>query len=84
MPLPEDQKLDLNQVARGLGPSDLAEVADFIGYLRAKRERELPAVLAEAPWTDEPLTPVEEAAIAEAEAEPGSIPWEQIKAEAGL
>lgn len=40
MPLPDDQKLDLNKVARGLDPSRMVEVADFIGYLKAKQERE--------------------------------------------
>ena len=78
------ERIDLNEIARGLGASDLAEVSDFIGYLRAKRERELPPVLRNAPFTDEPLTDGEREAIAEAEAEQGSIPWEQVKAEAGL
>lgn len=80
----ESERMDLNEIARGLGASDLSEVVDFIGYLRAKRERELPPVLRDAPFTDEPLTDEERKAIVEAEAEPGSIPWEHVKSEAGL
>lgn len=50
----------LAELARTLGPGDLAEAADFIGYLKAKRER-----LATPPepdaesraWLDAPLAP---------------------------
>lgn len=74
----------LVDLARGLPEMDIAEVADFIGYLKTKRARELPPILRDAPPEDEELSPEEEAAIAEAKAESGSIPWEQVKAELGL
>jgi hypothetical protein len=32
-------EIDLNALAAGLDPAQVHEVADFIGYLRAKRER---------------------------------------------
>ncbi len=76
--------IDLNALAAGLDPAKVTEVADFIEWLRAKQDRDLPAVLRDAPWTDEPLTDEVRAAIAEAEAEPGSISLEQVKAELGL
>lgn len=49
----------LAELARGLDAGTLAEVADFIGYLRAKRERELDAE--SKAWQDnaEPLEPYE-------------------------
>lgn len=37
----EAEWIDLNEMARGLDLSKLAEVADFIGYLKAKQEREI-------------------------------------------
>lgn len=36
----EAERIDLNEMAHGLDLSKLAEVADFIGYLKAKQERE--------------------------------------------
>lgn len=77
----------LANLARRLAPADLAEVADFIGYLVVKRDRELPPVLRDAPWTDEPLTEEEREAIDESEADikaGRTIPLEQIEAELGL
>ncbi len=35
--------IDLNALAAGLDPAKLAEAADFIGYLKAKQEREVDA-----------------------------------------
>lgn len=84
----EAERIDLNEIARYLEPAKLVEAADFIEWLQAKQDRELPPVLRDAPVDDEPLTPEEEAAIAEARAEmaAGAMPisWEQIKAEFGL
>lgn len=37
----EADRIDLNEMARGLDLSKLAEVADFIGYLKVKQEREV-------------------------------------------
>lgn len=34
-------EIDLNALAKGLPASEVAEVADFIGYLKAKQEREI-------------------------------------------
>lgn len=35
------ERIDLNAIASDLDPAKLAEVADFIGYLKAKQDREL-------------------------------------------
>lgn len=78
------ERIDLNEIARGLETAKLVEAADFIEWLQAKQARELPAMLRDAPLDDEPLTDEEIAAIEAAKAESGSIPMEQIKAELGL
>ena len=78
-------EIDLNALAAGLDPAQVSEVADFIGYLRAKRERQaLPPLLADAPLDDEPTTPENLAAIEAALSEPGRASLEQVKAELGL
>lgn len=47
----------LADLARELGPAKLAEVADFIGYLKAKQDKELN--VESSAWLDavEPLEP---------------------------
>lgn len=52
-------EIDLNALAAGLDPAKLAEVADFIQWLRAKQERELSAE--SRAWLDvaEPIEPYE-------------------------
>ena len=80
-------EIDLNALAAGLDPTKVSEIADFIEWLRAKQDRDLPPVLRDAPWTDEPLTDEERAAIAESEADIASgrtISLEQLEAELGL
>lgn len=78
----------LAELARGLPDADIAEVADFIGYLKTKRARELPMILRDAPPEDEELSFEEEAAIAESKAEIAAglelISMEKMKAELGL
>lgn len=37
----EAERVDLNAIAMDLDPAKLAEAADFIGYLKAKQQREL-------------------------------------------
>ena len=67
----EGERLDLNAAARGLDDRELAEVLDFIGYLRIKRERlTLPAILRDAPLDDESLTEEDQARI-----EAGIVDW---------
>lgn len=80
----EAEQLDLNALAAGLPRAKVEEVVDFIGYLRAKWDRELPPMLRDAPLDDEPLTPEEVAALDAAKAEAGTISLGQIKAELGL
>lgn len=48
------ERLDLNEVARGLDSAKLAEVADFIGYLKTKQEGELD--LESHAWLDADLS----------------------------
>jgi|GEM_PF-2879098 len=38
--------IDLNELARGLEPGNLAEVADFIGYLKSKQDRAVDSSMA--------------------------------------
>ncbi len=79
--------IDLNVLAEGLPVSEIAEAADFIAWKKDRRK----ALLSGAqdwheslPAEDEAITPEEEAAVKAAKAEPGSIPWEQVKADLGL
>lgn len=81
----EAERIDLNEVACGLDPAELAEVSDFIGYLRAKRSRKtLPPLLADAPLDDEPTTDENLEAIDEAMADPHPISAEEMKRPCGL
>lgn len=80
-------EIDLNALAEGLPASEVAEVADFIAWKKARRESLLTAAKAwheSLPAEDEAISPDEEDAAKAAKAEPGSIPWEQVKAELGL
>lgn len=81
------ERMDLNLLAAGLPPAQVEEIADFIGYLRAKLSRALPPVLRDAPAEDEPIGAEEAAALAEARAELASglpsIPADQLRAELG-
>ncbi len=36
----ESNRVDLNKLARGLDPLELAEVADFVGFLISRRDRD--------------------------------------------
>lgn len=51
------ERIDLNAIASDLDPAKLAEVADFIGYLKAKQDRELDAE--SSAWLEsvEPIEP---------------------------
>lgn len=83
----EAERLDLNALAEGLPASEVAEVADFIAWRKARRSERIRIALdwhAALPQEDEEITPEEEAAVNAAKAEPGSIPWDQVKAELGL
>lgn len=59
---------------------ELIQIAEFL----ARKADPVAWALDNAPEDDEPLTAEEIAAIDAAKAEPGSIPWEQVKAELGL
>lgn len=59
-------KSDLYRLIDELPDSTLPEAERLLEGLRAKRDRDLPRILAEAPWDDEPETDEEHAAIAEA------------------
>lgn len=81
----EAECIDLNEVARGLDPMELAEVSDFIGFLRGKRARKaLPPLLADAPLDDEPTTGENLEAIAEAMADSTPLSADEMKRQCGL
>ncbi len=46
----ESDRVDLNEIARDLLPSELAEVVDFVGYLISKRERDRQLGRAAGAW----------------------------------
>jgi len=78
------EQIDLNEMASGLDPALLAEVADFIGYLMAKQVRALPPLLRQAPQDDEPFTLEDRQAVEEALdsiAQEGVVTHAQLKAE---
>lgn len=80
-------EIDLNALAEGLPASEVAEVADFIAWKKARRESLMTAAKAwheSLPAEDEAISADEEAAARAAKAEPDSIPWEQVKAQLGL
>lgn len=80
-------EIDLNALAEGLPASEVAEVADFIAWKKARRESLMMAAKAwheSLPAEDEEISPEESTAVEAVKAEPGSIPWEQVKAELGL
>lgn len=80
-------EIDLNALAKGLPASEVAEVADFIAWKKARREAVVSAARdwhESLPAEDEEISPEEAAAVEAAKAEPGSIPWDQVKAELGL
>jgi hypothetical protein len=80
-------EIDLNALAEGLPASEVAEVADFIAWKKSRRESLMTAAKEwheSLPAEDEEISADEEAAAKTAKAEPGSISWEQVKAELGL
>ncbi|MNY46299.1 hypothetical protein D3C86_1814660 [compost metagenome] len=80
-------EIDLNALAEGLPASEVAEVADFIAWKKARRESLMKSAQAwheSLPTEDEEISSEEEDAVQAAKAEAGSIPWEQVKAELGL
>lgn len=76
-------KADLHRLVDGLP----TESVDAVGrWLERVTEDPMIAVLDAAPWDDEPSTPDEEAAVAEARdaiARGEGIGWDQVKAELG-
>lgn len=79
-PLPPEDMLALY---RRLTEDDQEAIASMAQH-RARKADPVGWSLDHAPEDDEPLTAEEVAAIEEARAEPGTIPWEQVKAELGL
>ncbi|GEM_PF-2828549 len=77
-------EIDLNALATGLDPAKVSEVADFIGYLKSKQERELPPVLRDAPLDDEPLTDEEISEIEAAKADAVAYTAEEMRQRYGL
>lgn len=75
---------ELMRLAQRLAPSKLVEVADFIEWLQAKQDRELPPLLRDAPFDDEPTTAENLEAIAEAIADTSPISAEEMKQRCGL
>lgn len=80
----EAERIDLNALAAGLPPYRLAEAADFIEWLKAKEDRELPPILRDAPIDDEPITPEVLAAIDAAKAETVTYSAEEMRQRYGL
>ena len=80
-------EIDLNALATGLSAVEVAEVADFITWKKARRDQVVQAALewhVALPAEDESISPEEEEAAQAARLEAGGIPWEAIKAEFGL
>ena len=77
-------KADLHRLVDALP----AESVDAVGrWLERVTDDPVIAALDASPWDDEPSTPDEEAAVAEARAAIArgeGIPWEQVKAELGV
>ena len=75
---------ELSELARRLAPSTLVEVANFIEWLQARQDRELPELLRDAPLDDESTTAENMEAIAEALADASPVSAEEMKRRCGL
>lgn len=79
---------ELHKFIDSLPDGLVGEVLDFAQFVASKAQSEqvarVMAAMAALPEDDEPLTEEELAAIARAEAEPGRITAEEVKAKYGL